>query len=196
MSQETFFREMTDSTQADWMKIMSAQKEFFQRLPDRIIEHMQLLGNDYGGFPVDRLQHCLQTADLAAEDGRDEEYVVAALIHDIGDTLGSVNHADVSAAILQPFVSEETHWMVKHHAIFQGYNFFHHLGLDRNMRAKFGGSPHYDQTEEFVAKYDNKAFDHQRPKLSVELFEPMLRRVFAKPKNSIYMRSQDDNRFQ
>lgn len=195
MAGETFFREMTASTQEDWMKIMTRQKEFFQKLPDRILDHMKLLGEDFGGFPIDRLQHCLQTADLAAEDGRDDEYVVAALIHDIGDTLGSVNHADVSAAILQPFVSEETHWMVKHHAIFQGYNFFHHLGLDRNMRSKFGGTPHYDQTEEFVAKYDNLAFDHERPKLSLDLFEPMLHRVFAKPKHSIYMRNKDDDRF-
>lgn len=196
MAEKTFFREMTASTKEDWETIMQQQKKFFAGLPDRILDHMKLLGEDFGGFPVDRLQHCLQTADLAAEDGRDEEYVVAALIHDIGDTLGSVNHADVSAAILQPFVSEETHWMVKHHAIFQGYNFFHYLGLDRNMKAKFGGTPHYDQTEEFVFKYDNVAFDHERPKLSLDPFEPMLRRVFAKPKHSIYMRDQSDDRFQ
>jgi predicted HD phosphohydrolase len=196
MAEKTFFREMTASTKEDWETIMQQQKKFFAGLPDRLLDHMKLLSDDYGGFPIDRLQHCLQTADLAAEDGRDEEYVVAALIHDIGDTLGSVNHADVSAAILQPFVSEETHWMVQHHAIFQGYNFFHHLGLDRNMKAKFGGTPHFDQTEEFVAKYDNPAFDHERPKLSLDLFEPILRRVFAKPKNSIYMRDKSDDRFQ
>lgn len=196
MAEKTFFREMTASTKEDWETIMQQQKEFFAGLPDRLLDHMKLLSDDYGGFPIDRLQHCLQTADLAAEDGRDEEYVVAALIHDIGDTLGSVNHADVSAAILQPFVCEETHWMVQHHAIFQGYNFFHHLGLDRNMKAKFGGTPHFDQTEEFVAKYDNLAFDHERSTLSLDLFEPMLRRVFAKPKNSIYMRDKSDDRFQ
>lgn len=195
MAGETRFRQMTESTKEDWQTIMEQQMKFFAGLPDRILDHLKLLSGDYGGFPVDRLQHCLQTADLAAEDGRDPEYVVAALIHDIGDTLGSANHADVSAAILQPFVSEETHWMVKHHAIFQGYNFFHHLGLDRNLRAQFGGSPHYDQTEEFVAKYDNLAFDHTRPALSLDLFEPMLRSVFAKPKHSIYLRDKDDKRF-
>jgi predicted HD phosphohydrolase len=196
MAEKTFFREMTASTKEDWETIMVEQKKFFTGLPDRVIAHLNLLADDYGGFPIDRLQHCLQTADLAAEDGRDEEYVIAALIHDIGDTLGSVNHADVSAAIIQPFVSEDTHWMVKHHAIFQGYNFFHYLGLDRNLRAQYGGNPNYDQTEEFVAKYDNPAFDHERPTLSLDLFEPMLRRVFAKPKNSIYLRDKNDDRFQ
>jgi len=39
-------------------------------------------------------------------DGRDQEYVVCALLHDIGDTLGAFNHPDIAAAILKPFISE------------------------------------------------------------------------------------------
>ena len=86
---------------------------FAQGLPDRVLRHLALLDGDYGGFPVDRLTHSLQTATLAHQDGRDEEYVVCALLHDIGDTLGSYNHPDIAAAILKPFVSEENHWMVE-----------------------------------------------------------------------------------
>jgi len=182
------FKTMSQSTAEDWQNIVHEQKEFFGKLPDRILTHMALLDEDYGGFPVDRLQHSLQTAELAAEAGEDDEYVVCALLHDIGDTLGSTNHADVAAAILQPFISEANFWMIKHHAIVQGYNFFHHIGLDRNMRDTLKGHEHYEHTERFVMRYDDPAFDASKPKLSIDVFEPMVRKVFSQPINSIYNR--------
>ncbi len=180
------FSAMEDSTAEDWSLIVAEQKKFLEGLPDRLIAHMRLLDGDCGAFPIDRLQHCLQTAELAAEAGEDEEYVVCALLHDVGDTLGSANHADVGAVILEPFVSEANHWMVKHHAIFQGYNFFHHVGLDRDMRERFRGHEFFDRTEAFIARYDNPAFDAAKPMLSLDLFDGMLRRVFATPKQSLY----------
>ena len=103
------FSRMEDSTAQDWAVIGSEFKAFAQALPDRIMTHLQLLQGDYGGFPIDRYTHCLQTATLAQEDGRDDEYVVCALLHDIGDTLGAFNHADIAAVILEPFVSDENH---------------------------------------------------------------------------------------
>ncbi|MEM7541823.1 MAG: HD domain-containing protein [Pseudomonadota bacterium] len=189
--EERTFTALSESTAEDWQGIMAEHKKFCAGLPDRILDHLRLLGNDYGGFPVDRLQHSLQTAELAAEGGEDNEYVVCALLHDIGDTLGSTNHPDVAAAILQPFVSEPNHWMIKHHGVFQGYNFFHHIGLDRNMRDNFKDSQYYEHTEKFIAKYDDPAFDASRPELSLDLFEPMVREVFAKPKNSMYKKLVD-----
>lgn len=180
------FVSFTESTKEDWQIIAGEQLKFMAALPDRILQHMQLLDGDYGGFPIDRLQHCLQTAELAADAGEDDEYVVCALLHDIGDTLGSYNHADVAAAILQPFVSEANHWMLKHHGIFQGYNFFHHLGMDRDMRDQFKDSPHYDYTAYFIEKYDCPAFDASKPKLSLDLFAPLVRKVMAQPKQSLY----------
>lgn len=186
MSQRTNFKAMVDSTQGDWDIIVNEQKAFVAKLPDRVMQHLLLLEDDFGGFPIDRLQHCLQTAELAAADGRDDEYVVCALLHDIGDSLGSLNHADVAAVILEPFVSEANHWMVKHHAIFQGYNFFHYLGMDRNLRDNFRASPHYERTEEFVEKYDNPAFDNDKPRLELATFEPLIRKVFSSPKQGIY----------
>lgn len=112
--------------------------------------------------------------------------VVCALLHDIGDTLGAYNHADVSAAILKPFVSEANHWMVSHHGIFQGYYFFHHIGMNGHQREAFRGHTHFDQTEEFCARYDGPAFDSKGETLPLNFFEPMLRRLFAQPKHSIY----------
>jgi predicted HD phosphohydrolase len=186
MERATFTR-MEESTAQDWQVIASESKEFSRGLPDRLMAHLKLLEGDYGGFPVDRYTHSLQTATRALKAGCDEEYVVCALFHDVGDTLGSANHFDVAAAILKPFVSEANHWMVQHHGIFQGYYFFHHLGLNRNLRDQFVGHAHYARTEEFCALYDNPAFDPKGETLPMSEFEPMVRRVFAKPKNSIYM---------
>lgn len=183
------FTSMEKSTADDWKAIGAEAKIFGRGLPDRLMAHLKVLEGDYGGFPIDRYTHSLQTATRALKDGRDEEYVVSALFHDIGDTLGCFNHFDIAAAILKPFVSDANLWMVQNHGIFQGYYFFHHLGLDRNMRDQFSGNPHYGRTEEFCALYDNPAFDAKAETLPMSEFEPMVRRVFAAPKNSIYVKA-------
>jgi predicted HD phosphohydrolase len=185
------FTSMEQGTADDWAAISSHFPDFARGLPDRVLAHLRLLDGDYGGFAVDRLTHSLQTATLAHRDGRDEEYVVCALLHDIGDTLGSYNHADVAAAIVRPFVSEENHWMVEQHAVFQGYYFFHHIGGDRNLRERFRGHPAFDRTAEFCARYDGPAFDPKGETLPLEFFEPMVRRVMAFPKRSMYVTAAD-----
>ncbi|MGL4315410.1 MAG: HD domain-containing protein [Pseudomonas sp.] len=186
MNAHARFTHMEDGSAEDWAIIAQDFAAYAKQLPDRILTHLKLLDGDFGGFPVDRLTHSLQTATLAHRDGKDEEYVVCALLHDIGDTLGSYNHADIAAAMLKPFVSAENHWMVEKHAIFQGYYFFHHLGLDRHLREQFKAHPQYQATIEFCARYDAAAFDPEGETLPLEFFEPMLRRVFAQPKQSIY----------
>lgn len=188
MNARAGFTHMEDGTAEDWAIIARDFGQYAALLPDRILTHLRLLDGDFGGFPVDRLTHSLQTATLAHRDGRDEEYVVCALLHDIGDTLGSYNHADIAAAILKPFVSPENHWMIEKHAIFQGYYFFHHLGLDRHLREQFKDHPEYARTIEFCARYDAAAFDPEGEVLPLEYFEPMLRRVFAQPRRSIYQK--------
>ena len=180
------FTRIDASTENDWKTIVSQFAPFAKALPDRILTHLKILDGDFGGFPVDRLTHSLQTATRAHRDGRDEEYVVCALLHDIGDTLGTYNPADIGAAIMKPFVSEANHWMLAHHGIFQGYYFFHHLGKNRDMREAFRDSPWFTQTEEFCAKYDGPAFDEKAETMPLAFFEPMLRRVLAQPKNSLY----------
>lgn len=185
------FREMLDSSKEDWDIISEHSKGFNKGLAKRVLDHLRLLDGDFGGFAVDRLTHSLQTATRAHRDGRDEEYVVCALLHDIGDTLGSYNHPDVAAAILKPFVSEQNHWMVANHGMFQGYYFFHHLGLDRNMRDQHKDHPHFEHTAQFCHLYDQVAFDPDYQSESLEFFEPMVERLFEKPKNSIYLKAKD-----
>ena len=186
MEKRARFRTMTEGTQEDWDVIMTEMKPFAANGGMRILEHLKLLKGDFGGFPVDRLEHCVQTATRAHRDGKPEDYVVMALLHDIGDTLGAYNHADIAAAILQPFVSEELHWIVKHHAIFQGANFFHFVGLDPEMRQKYADSPYFEATREFIDKYDCPAFDPEYDSLPLEFFEPMVMRLFERPMNSLY----------
>jgi predicted HD phosphohydrolase len=182
------FHAMTEGTQEDWAKIFVAAQDFNRELPNRVLGHLKLLAGDCGGFAVDRLTHSLQSATLALRDGMDEEYIVCALLHDIGDTLGSHNHSDIAAAILKPFVSEENHWTVEHHGIFQGYYFFQFGGLDRNMRDRFKGHPCFERTAMFCARHDQNAFDPAYDTMPLEAFEPMVRRVMACPKRSIYLR--------
>ena len=184
---QTSFTAMRDATREDYQLIGRHALEFFKGLPDRVLAHLELLRHDTGGYAVDRLTHSLQTATRARRDGRDDEYVVCALLHDIGDTLASSNHADLAATILEPFVSERNHWIVKHHAIFQGYYFFHHLGLDRNLRDRFRDHEWFRDCAEFCEKYDQNCFDPEYDTLPLGAFEAAVRRVFAAPKQSIYV---------
>ena len=184
---DTTFTRMQDATREDYKLIGRHSLEFFTGLPDRILRHLELLDSDTGGYAVSRLTHSLQTATRAERDGRDEEYVVCALLHDIGDTLASANHSELAATILQPFVSEENHWIVKHHGVFQGYYFFHHFGLDRNAREAYRGHPLFGECAAFCARYDQNSFDPEYDTLPLAHFEPMVRKVFAAPKQSIYV---------
>lgn len=184
---QTTFTAMRDATREDYQLIGRHSLEFFQGLPNRVLIHLSLLAGDTGGYAVDRLTHSLQTATRAQRDGRDDEYVVCALIHDIGDTLAAANHADLAATILAPFVSEKNHWIVKQHAVFQGYYFFHHLGLDRDMRDRFRDHEWFRDCAEFCEKYDQNSFDPEYDTLPLEAFEPAVRRVFAAPRRSIYL---------
>ncbi len=185
-SAQATFRSMEESTPADWQAIGAHFGPFSNQLADRVLTHLKLLDGDYGGFPIDRLQHSLQTATRAHRAGEDEPYVVMALLHDIGDTLGSYNHPDIAAAILKPFVDARLHWMCENHGIFQGYYFFHYLGLDRDMREGLRGHPHFEDTAHFCETYDQAAFDKDYDSAPLDFFEPMVRRVFARPVNSTY----------
>jgi predicted HD phosphohydrolase len=184
---------MTEGTQEDWLAIGAANHDFALALPDRILAHLRLLAGEFGGFAVDRLTHSLQTATRAENAGRCDEYVLCALVHDIGDTLGPHNHADVAAAIVKPFVEPDLHWMVEHHGEFQGYYFFHYAGLDRNRRERYREDPHFELTAEFCAEYDQNSFDPGFSTRPLEHYEPLVRGLMTTPKRSMY-RGTDEAR--
>lgn len=186
------FHSMTEGTQEDWSIIATNAMHHFAGLPDRVLAHLRLLDGDFGGFAVDRLTHSLQTATRAYRANRDDEYVFCALVHDIGDTLGPANHADIAAAIVKPFVSEQNHFMVEKHAVFQGYYFFHYLGLDKDAREAYRGHEWFDYTAEFCEDYDQAAFDPSYDTLPLEHFEPLVRSTLASAKRSLYSRSASE----
>src|SRR5690349_12214348 len=177
------FTSMAEGTQEDWNRIAAATSAYYPGLADRVTTHLRLLEGDHGGFNVDRLTHSLQTATRAYRANRDDDYIACALIHDIGDSLASYNHADIAAAILKPFVNEGYHWMIENHTVFQGYYFFDYVGRDRNERDKFAGHPYFDLTAEFCADFDGPSFEPEYPTMKLEEFEPLLRTFFANPKH-------------
>ena len=187
LEQSATFGAMTEGTVLDWKIIAAHNQQLASDVASRVLDHLKLLEGDNGGFSVDRMEHSLQTATRAYRANKSDEYVVCALLHDIGDTLGSYNHPDIAVAILKPFVAEDHLWMVEKHGIFQGYNFFHHLGLDRNMRDQFEGHPAYDLTVEFCQEFDQTAFDPTYDSMALEEFVPAVEDLFAEPKNSIYL---------
>jgi predicted HD phosphohydrolase len=171
----TSFKTFEESTKEDWEIILPGLSRTQDLVADNVLDQLGRLRHDHGGFPVDRLEHSLQTATRAQRDGRDDEYVVCALVHDIGDTLAPFNHPAIGAAMVKPFASEANHWMVEHHGIFQGYYFWHHIGADRNAREAYRDSPYFEYTEEFCAKYDQTAFDAGYRSEPLEHFEPLVR---------------------
>lgn len=173
------FRSFQESTKDDWSLIMRHIGATQDMVADNALHLLRCLASDHGGFPVTRLEHSLQTATRAEKDGRDEEYVMCALLHDIGDTLAPFNHPYIASTMVKPIVSEANHFMVAQHGIFQGYYFWHHIGLDRNAREAFRDSPYFEYTEEFCAKYDSPAFDADYKSNPLEHYEPLIRSFFA-----------------
>ena len=169
---------MENATQEDFLAVVDFEKTYNAGLVDRLIDQLKLLDEEWTPYPINRYQHSLQSATRAYDDGADEETVVAALLHDIGDVVAPYNHGEVAAAILKPYVSERTYWVVKHHCVFQGYYYNHYYGGDRNARDKYRDNPYFEDCRYFCHHYDQKAFDPDYDSEPLEFFLPMLRRVF------------------
>ena len=148
-------------------------------LTDSVLGLLKQMQGPTLGYQIDRYQHSLQSATRAQRDGADEETVVAALLHDVGDSIAPDNHSQVAAAILRPYVSEKTYWVVLHHGIFQGHYFWHHSGGDRDAREQYRGHPHFEACADFCERWDQVSFDPAYDTLPLEAFEPMVRRLFA-----------------
>jgi predicted HD phosphohydrolase len=176
------FTSMAEGTAEDYQLLGRYEERYMDALPDRLLAALDRLRESLAGYQVSRYEHSLQSATRALRDGRSEEYVVAALLHDLGDDLAPHTHGEMVAAILKPYVSEEICWVVKYHGLFQMYYYAHHTGGDRNARDRYSDHPHYEACREFCELYDQNCFDPEYDSLPVETFEPMLRRVFAEPR--------------
>lgn len=176
------FTSLSTATTEELKIYINSVIEDARQLAGRLLDALRALNVEAPGLPVTRYQHSLQSATRALLDGRDEEYVVAALLHDIGDQLAPYSHGDYCAAIFKPYMSERMCWVVQTHPTFQVFHYGHKLGIDRNAREVYRDHPWYRDAIVFSAKYDNNCFDPKYEALPLEVFEPMLRRVFAVPR--------------
>ena len=174
------FTEMKKGTKEDYLLLDKNEKDFAKKTADRILKFLSSLTETLEGYQVSRLEHSLQSATRALKAGESEEMIVAALLHDIGDELAPMNHSEYAAAILKPYVSEKTHWIVEKHGEFQAFYYAHHLGGNRNKRDKYKGHKYFDACVNFCEKYDQCSFDPNYESYPLEKFEPMVRRIFAR----------------
>ena len=174
------FTEMKKGTKDDYLLLDKNEKDFAKKTADRILKFLSSLTETLEGYQVSRLEHSLQSATRALKAGESEEMIVAALLHDIGDELAPMNHSEYAAAILKPYVSEKTHWIVEKHGEFQAFYYAHHLGGNRNKRDKYKGHKYFDACVNFCEKYDQCSFDPNYESYPLERFEPMVRRIFAR----------------
>ena len=175
------FTRMDEGTYEDYQLLERLYKKLDHELVDNVTGLLDRLKGDKLGYKIDRYDHSLQTATRALRDGADEEAVVVALLHDIGDTIAPHNHSDLAAAVLQPYISADNHWLVQHHGIFQGYYYFHHCGGDRFARERFRGHPMFERTALFCERYDQNSFDPNYDTLPIDAFMPMVHRILARP---------------
>lgn len=173
---------MDASTSADWDRIAHESVEAWVLVPDRILDLLRSLADITSGFAVDQLEHGLQTATRAERAGADDEVVVAALCHDIGKAISEPNHPAVAAALLAPYVRDEVAWMIEVHQDFQGRHYYEYLGKSPQLRDRHRGHPAYALAEQFADEWDQTSFDPAYDTLSLDRFEPLVRRVFAAPK--------------
>ena len=147
---------------------------------DKIIELLQHCENLKGGFAVNQLEHCLQSATLAERDGADDELIVACLCHDAGKVISRANHGGIIAAIFKPYVREEVYWLLKMHQLFEGKHYFEYLGRDPNQYLQYKDEPWYDLCQKFADKWDCPCFDPDFKSLPLIHFIPKVRKVFQK----------------
>ena len=175
------FIRMQDGTREEYEFLDRMEDEYKAGLPERILEHLRKLEHSISGYRISRLEHSLQGATRAARAGETDEMIIAVLLHDIGDELATYSHSEMAAAILRPFVSEKLYWIVKHHGVFQMYYYAHHCGGDRNCRDIYRDHAWYQDAIDFCHNYDQNCFDPDYESEPLEFFEPILRRVMARP---------------
>ena len=179
------FKQMKDGTKEEYLLLDKHEKKYIQSTADRLINFMSGLNNTLEGYQITRLDHSLQSATRALNDKADDEMIVAALLHDIGDELAPLNHSEYAAAVLKPYVSEKTHWIIQKHGEFQMYYYAHHLNGNRNQRDKYKGHKYYQDTINFCENWDQKSFDPNFKSLTLKDFEPLVKKIFRRKPYSV-----------
>lgn len=180
-NQTVGFTQMKDGTKEDYELLEKLEKPYLALTADRVMEELRRQGEvSLEGYPITRLEHGLQSGTRALREGADIDWVVGALLHDIGDGLAPQNHDRFSAEVIRPFVRDEVAWTVEHHGIFQMYYYGHHYGWDKDARDRFKDHPCWQSCADFCERWDQSSFDPDYEYEPLEVFEPMVREVFAR----------------
>jgi predicted HD phosphohydrolase len=174
------FTAMKDGDAADYALLDGHERAYAAGTADRLLDAMAELDEGLSGYKITRLGHSLGAATRAWRAGADEDWVVAALLHDIGDIYAPYNHDEYAAAILKPFVREQVTWVVEKHGDFQRLYYAHHTGGNPHARDRFKGHAYYDDCAQFCEDWDQSSFDPDYPALPLEFFRDMVRGVFAR----------------
>ena len=179
--QHVSFKRMDEGTSQDYAFLNALEDEFVVALPDRLLAALTSLEGSLAGYQINRLEHSLQSATRAEADGADIELIVSALIHDLGDDLAPLNHSQLAAAIIRPYVRAEVAWIIEHHGVFQAYYYGDAMGVDKNARDIYRDHAWFDSCEQFCRDWDQVSFDPDYPTKPLAHFEPMLREIFTRP---------------
>jgi predicted HD phosphohydrolase len=175
------FTQMKDGTKEDYELLERLEEPYRAGTADRLLAELAAQADDtLTGYKITRLEHGLQSATRARREGADTDWVVAALLHDIGDRLAPQNHDRMAAEILRPFVREEVAWVVEHHGLFQSYYYGHHYGWDRDARDRFRDHPCYASCADFCERWDQSSFDPDYQSDPLDSFVGDVRAVFAR----------------
>ena len=181
MAETVSFTAMKDGTREEYALLARLEKPFLALTADRVLDELRRADEvTLEGYKISRLTHGLQSATRAMRDGADIDWVVGALLHDIGDGLAPQNHDRMSAEVIRPFVRWDVAWVVEHLGIFQMLYYAHHYGWDRDARERFRDHPCFDSCAEFCERWDQSSFDPDYPTEPLSRFEPMLREVFGR----------------
>jgi len=176
------FTQMKDGTKEDYEFLTAHEIDHTKHTAHRLLKALVELDKGFSGYQITRLGHSVQSATRAWRDGADTDWVVAALLHDIGDIYAPYNHDEYAATILKPFVREQCTWVVATHGDFQMLYYGHHLeGFDQNKRERHRGHAYFDDCAEFCERWDQASFDPNYESLPLEFFAPMVEEVFARP---------------
>lgn len=179
--QTVSFTAMKDGTRADYKLLEKLEKPYLKETAGRVMAELERQGQvSLEGYKLTRLDHALQSATRAARDGADIDWIVGALLHDIGDGLAPQNHDRFSAEVIRPFVREEVSWVIEHHGIFQMIYYAHHYGWDANARDEFKDHPGFKSCSDFCERWDQSSFDPEYQAETLSFFEPMVSQVFAR----------------
>ncbi|MBL4626910.1 MAG: HD domain-containing protein [Roseicyclus sp.] len=172
---------MKDGTREEYALLQKLEKPFLARTGERVLEELRRQEHiTLEGYPITRLEHGLQSATRAERDGADIDWIVGALLHDIGDGLAPQNHDRMSAEVIRPFVRWDVTWVVEHHGIFQMLYYAHHYNWDRNARDQFRDHPCFDSCATFCERWDQASFDPDFDSQPLDHFVPMVHEVFAR----------------